>query len=185
MGLGCWRLKPRARVKDDWEGTVGGHTHDDLSGSVACFVCLSFLSDPTPPSLLPLCFRAPQVGMKCSVMKGLSNGSSLYPSPTKLAWQLFPPPDRALYCLCLEVNTFRVNIFHYRLACMCVFSRASGFVNETMIRVWPVPRWAAKCVHAVKPSTLTPRLVRGDGNPIVSETEEEMAEFTQNANNVP
>lgn len=64
---------------------------------------------------------------------------------------------------------------------VCVLSRTCGFVNETAIRVWPIPRWAAGCVHAAYPSTLTRRVVRGDGKPMLSETEEEMSvsEFTR------
>lgn len=125
MGSGRWPITGwRMTETGQWEGT---HmmTCQVLS---PVFVCHPPPRDPpphppSPPFLPPLCqIPTGRSEQQRLVMKGLSNGSFLYPSPTKLVWQLFPLCRPALYCLCLPVNTFWVNEFHYRAFCVHVYT---------------------------------------------------------------
>lgn len=92
MGCEHWQAQRRAKVKDDLGRTVGGHAHDNLSTRVTCLCLPFFLAWPSalPPPHAPL--QSPTGSVQCLVMKGLSNGSFLYPGPAKLVWQLFPLP---------------------------------------------------------------------------------------------
>lgn len=85
----CWRMVGSGQ----WEGWWWPVKFCHLP---LCAVFSSPLPPPPPPHLpTPALLQSPTGSMRCLVMKGLSNGSFLYPSPTKLVWQLFPLPRPA------------------------------------------------------------------------------------------
>ena len=108
MGLGCWQSKG-----EGWLGKDGGRARawwpvEFCHLSLCAFL---FLHDPAPsPPLTPLTPprpppQSPAGRAQWLVMKGLSNGSFLYPSPTKLVWQLSPLP-RPAFILSLSASEY-------------------------------------------------------------------------------
>lgn len=107
-----WRMTGKGR----WEG-IRMLTCRVLS---PVFVCLSFLHDPpTSPPRTQL--QSPTGSTQCFVMEGLSNGSFLYPSPTKQMWQLFPLP-RPGFILSLSGSEYVLSewISLQTLLCACI-----------------------------------------------------------------
>lgn len=138
MGLGRWQSKG-----EGWLGKDGGRARawwpvEFCHLSLCAFLFSPWPSPnppPTPPPRLappPLRLRAPQVAR--SVWWWKASVMDLFCIQAQLNWCDSSPLslDQPLYCLCLRVNTFWVNEFHYRpLLCMRVCKRVCVFSPST------------------------------------------------------
>lgn len=113
-----WRRTGKGR----WEGT---HmmTCQLLSPVSVCFFVLRG-PPPSPCQGLP---QSPTGIMHHLVMKGLSNGSFLYPSLTKLEWQLFPLPIPD-FILSLSGSEYILSEWISLEALVCVCSHVFSFL---------------------------------------------------------
>lgn len=112
----------RRTGKGQWEGT---HmmTCQLLSPVSVCFFVLRG-PPPSPCQGLP---QSPTGIMHHLVMKGLSNGSFLYPSLTKLEWQLFPLPIPD-FILSLSGSEYILSEWISLEALVCVCSHVFSFL---------------------------------------------------------
>lgn len=112
MGLGRWQSKG-----EGWLGKDGGRARAWWPVEFCHLSLCAFLfspwpspnppthSSPSPRPPPPAPPQSPTGSTQCLVMKGLSNGSFLYPSPTKLVWQLSPLP-RPAFILSLSASEY-------------------------------------------------------------------------------
>lgn len=116
MGLGHWRNNA-----EGWQGKDDGRAHTWWAVKFRHLPLCAFLFSMThPPLLLLRCFGAPQVA--CNVWWWKASVMDLFYIQAHLNWcdSSSLSPDQALYCLCLGVNAFWMDEFHYRPFCLRV-----------------------------------------------------------------
>lgn len=96
-------------------------------------VCFFVLRGP-PPSPCQGLPQSPTGIMHHLVMKGLSNGSFLYPSLTKLEWQLFPLPIPD-FILSLSGSEYILSEWISLEALVCVFSHVFSFLFSSLLHL--------------------------------------------------
>lgn len=141
MGLGHWQSNA-----EGWLGKDSGRAHTWWPVKFCHLPLCAFLfSMNQPPHPSCSASEAPQVA--CNVWWWKASVMDLFYIQAHLNWcdSSSLSPDQALYCLCLGVNAFWMDEFHYRAFCVCACSLSTWI----RLHVWPLPRWAAECVHSV------------------------------------